>query len=152
MEARVDVLKTVEILRALANGIDPHTGEEFPAESPYQHPQTVRALFTALRALEPSQATQHTNRAAPNATPVAESDELLLTPVQETLYEHLRHWRGEKSREAGLAPYVIATNAQLRQMATMQLKAAEELLQVKGFGERRAQKYGREILMICTEA
>lgn len=45
-------LKALEIVRALADGIDPHTGEVFPADSPYQNAQTVRALFTAIAALE----------------------------------------------------------------------------------------------------
>lgn len=44
--------QTLTILNALANGIHPATGESFPADSPYQHPDTVRALFTAVRALE----------------------------------------------------------------------------------------------------
>jgi len=42
----------LNILRQLANGTDPHTGKAFHADSPYQHPDTVRALFLALRALE----------------------------------------------------------------------------------------------------
>ena len=42
----------LKIIQQLANGIDPHTGEVFRADSPYQHPDTVRALFIAARALE----------------------------------------------------------------------------------------------------
>jgi hypothetical protein len=45
-------LQTLTILNALANGIHPGTGEQFPSDSPYQHPDTVRALFTAVRMLE----------------------------------------------------------------------------------------------------
>lgn len=44
--------QTLRILNALANGIHPATGEQFSADSPYQHPDTVRALFTAVHALE----------------------------------------------------------------------------------------------------
>lgn len=44
--------KTIEILKTLAEGIDPGTGNPFPAGSPYQHPDTVRALFCAIRVLE----------------------------------------------------------------------------------------------------
>lgn len=47
----------LHIVQALAQGIDPHSGEAFPADSPYQHPDTVRALFQAVQALtEPSAA------------------------------------------------------------------------------------------------
>ena len=41
----------ISIIQALAQGIDPHTGETFPGTSPYQHPDTVRALFHAIQAL-----------------------------------------------------------------------------------------------------
>ena len=34
----------MQLLNTLAQGIDPHSGESFPADSPYQHPDTVRAL------------------------------------------------------------------------------------------------------------
>ncbi|MDP1717493.1 MAG: hypothetical protein Q8L40_05405 [Burkholderiales bacterium] len=43
---------TLRILNALAGGVDPATGEQFSADSPYQHPDTVRALFDAVRAIE----------------------------------------------------------------------------------------------------
>ncbi len=56
-------LQTLTILNALANGIHPATGQQFPADSPYQHPDTVRALFTAVRALEG--ANTRTESAAP---------------------------------------------------------------------------------------
>ena len=42
----------LKILNALANGVHPATGEVFAADSAYQHPDTVRALFEAVRALE----------------------------------------------------------------------------------------------------
>lgn len=44
----------LRILNALANGVHPTTGEVFAADSPYQHPDTVRALFEAVRVLETS--------------------------------------------------------------------------------------------------
>ena len=57
--------QTLRILNALANGVHPATGEKFAADSPYQHPDTVRALFDAMRAVEgggatpPTQAAEH---------------------------------------------------------------------------------------------
>ncbi|HJQ61539.1 MAG TPA: hypothetical protein VJ834_01665, partial [Burkholderiales bacterium] len=44
--------QTLKILNALANGVHPATGEQFPADSPYQHTDTVRALFEAVRVIE----------------------------------------------------------------------------------------------------
>jgi len=34
------------IIRSLAQGVDPITGDVFASESPYNHPRIIRALFT----------------------------------------------------------------------------------------------------------
>ena len=34
------------IVKTLAEGVDPVTGEVFQADSPYNHPRVIRALFT----------------------------------------------------------------------------------------------------------
>ncbi len=44
--------QALAVFRSLANGVDPESGEVFPAESAYQRPQTVRALYEAATALE----------------------------------------------------------------------------------------------------
>lgn len=53
-----------DIIRALADGRDPATGEQFPPNSPYQQADTVRALFLAVDALDNSarRARRHTLR------------------------------------------------------------------------------------------
>jgi hypothetical protein len=48
----MEAQRAAEIIRALADGCDPVTGESFPPGSPYQQAETVRALFMALEALE----------------------------------------------------------------------------------------------------
>src|SRR5712664_327494 len=48
----MDSAQALAVVRSLANGVDPESGEVFPAESPYQRPQTVRALYEAATALE----------------------------------------------------------------------------------------------------
>ena len=59
--------QTLRILNALANGVHPATGEKFAADGPYQHPDTVRALFQAMRAVEGA----HLPAPAPVAAPAA---------------------------------------------------------------------------------
>lgn len=44
--------EALSIVRALADGVDPASGEAFPEGSAYQRADTVRALFTAAQALE----------------------------------------------------------------------------------------------------
>jgi predicted RNA-binding protein len=48
----MDITKALEIIEALSQGIDPHTGKIYPPDSPYQHPDTTGALFEAIHALE----------------------------------------------------------------------------------------------------
>ena len=57
----------LKILQQLADGTDPHTGKAFGADSPYQHPDTVRALFVALRALDAPAAGKQRAAAAESA-------------------------------------------------------------------------------------
>jgi hypothetical protein len=59
--------QALRILNALANGVHPATGEKFAADSPYQHPDTVRALFEAMRVVE-GQATAPTTSASTSAS------------------------------------------------------------------------------------
>lgn len=44
----MDIIHAKEIIRLLANGVNPITGEVLPAESVYNSPEVIRALFTLL--------------------------------------------------------------------------------------------------------
>ncbi|MBI1394995.1 MAG: hypothetical protein GC151_03365 [Betaproteobacteria bacterium] len=48
----MDDQQAADILSALAGGRDPFSDATFPPDSPYQHPDTVRALFHALHRLQ----------------------------------------------------------------------------------------------------
>jgi ATP-dependent DNA helicase RecQ len=77
---------------------------------------------------------------------------IVLTADQEKNYAALRNWRNEQASQTGLAPYMIAHNDSLMQIAILQIKSKEDLLQIKGFGEKRAEKYGDEILRVLNAA
>ncbi len=78
------------------------------------------------------------------------AEPIVLTAEQEKRYLALRNWRNEQAGENGLAPYMIAHNDSLMQIAILQVKSKEELLQIKGFGEKRAEKYGEDILEVLS--
>jgi hypothetical protein len=61
----MDQEKALGILQNLSNGNDPFTGKSFPADSLYQHPDVVRALFQAVRAMEGAVAAQKRQAARP---------------------------------------------------------------------------------------
>ena len=76
---------------------------------------------------------------------------IILTPEQENKFNLLKHWRNERANQDGLPPYMIAQNESLMQIAAANIETVEDFLGIKGFGEKRAQKYGEEILEILKE-
>ena len=71
----------VAIIEKLANGVDPHSGVVFASDSPYQHPDTVRALLWALGTFETGAKRPAADSAPQNAGKPwsAEEDEALVT-------------------------------------------------------------------------
>ena len=47
----MEIDRAKDIIQALADGVDPYTGDRFPADGPYQRADTVRALFMAIEAM-----------------------------------------------------------------------------------------------------
>jgi len=74
--------------------------------------------------------------------------ELDLDEKEKELYKALTRWRTQKSNEEGLAPFIIAHNSWLKQIAKIRPTASKDLNQIVGFGERRVNKYGREIIEV----
>jgi len=99
--------QALEVVRSLANGVDPDTGEVFSAESPYQRPQTVRALFVAAQALELRERTERRRESLPAKTgaPWTEDEDRTLLAgfdagraIAELALEHQRTQHGVRSR------------------------------------------------------
>ena len=61
--------QTLRILQALANGVHPATGEQFATDSPYQHPDTVRALCESVRILRDTQSPTAAREQRPASMP-----------------------------------------------------------------------------------
>ena len=48
----MEIKRAAELLRGLADGVDPMTGRPLPDESVYNRPEIIRALHCVLRALQ----------------------------------------------------------------------------------------------------
>ena len=48
----MEIQESLRIIRALADGVNPETGEVLTGEAVYQYPSAVRALHQAIAALE----------------------------------------------------------------------------------------------------
>jgi len=74
-----------------------------------------------------------------------------LDDAQRLLYERLREWRKEHAAKQGIPVYLVATNAQLLQMIQFKCRSLESLKQIKGFGRKRLEKYGRLLLAVIKD-
>ena len=48
----MEITKSIKIVEALAQGINPTSGELLPKESPYNDPEVIRAIFGVIHALK----------------------------------------------------------------------------------------------------
>ena len=48
----MELVKAVQMIESVANGIHPETGEAFPTDSPYNSPAIIRALFACTHHLK----------------------------------------------------------------------------------------------------
>ena len=79
--------------------------------------------------------------------PSAQSTSQQLNPdVDEVLFDRLREVRARLAKRAGVPPYVIFSNATLADMAAKQPKNDFDLLAVRGVGDAKARRYGREFV------
>ena len=92
-------LEAKKIIDALANGVDPETGEILPAQSTFNNPQVIRALFVSLKALDKAAKRVERDSSLPDnagrSWPDTEDKELLAsfdagTPVKEIAAQHGR--------------------------------------------------------------
>ena len=61
----MDIKRAREIVRILADGVDPTTGEVLPEESVYNSPEVIRALFTLLESSSAKDLTPYRNAGKP---------------------------------------------------------------------------------------
>lgn len=82
-----------------------------------------------------------------------------LTQKQETpkdlelddLYQKLKTWRKAQAEEEKLPAFCIFSNQVLESIVKKRPQIKEELLNIKGFGEKKFEKYGKQILEIILE-
>ncbi|HZH97544.1 MAG TPA: HRDC domain-containing protein [Fimbriimonadaceae bacterium] len=129
-----------QILRALAEGIDPVTGEVLGETHVCQYPPVIRALFRAAESMQREQI-------RPPLPAVAEPP---LTVAEKLNYERLRKWRNEAALKENIAPFIIASNRQLMEMARLPVSTPRDLLRIKGFGQNRTAKYGIAIAAVFS--
>lgn len=71
-------------------------------------------------------------------------------PIDGKVLDALKEWRTELAREKAVPAYIIANNSALEQAAAYKPRTPEELLRVPGFGTKKVESYGADILRIIS--
>lgn len=71
-------------------------------------------------------------------------------PIDEELFHKLKLWRKSKAIKENIKPYIILSDSSLISIVNQLPKSAEELLEVRGVGEKKVEKYGDEILKLIS--
>jgi superfamily II DNA helicase RecQ len=66
--------------------------------------------------------------------------------VDPELREYLREWRRVTSKEMKTAAFIIMHDSSLNEICRVRPKSLEEIRRVSGFGERKTELYGPQIL------
>ena len=106
---------------------------------------------------EPVQAQKPKRRAAPAAAAAGGSHGVPRIPVSprtgsttpdadRALHEYLREWRRTTARVQGVAAFIIMHDTSLAELCRVKPRSLSELRRVPGFGERKTELYGQDIL------
>ena len=87
--------------------------------------------------------------AAPRKRSAAVAD---LTTAQGRVFEELRRWRLEEAREQAVPPYVVFTDATLRELAIELPETESALLAITGIGRSKLDRYGDAVIEVLEAA
>ena len=73
-----------------------------------------------------------------------------LSQHEKEIFMALKQWRNAMASDLGWSAFRICHNSHLMAIADAKPETLEELIQVKGFGEIRSEKYGEDILAILN--
>ena len=79
------------------------------------------------------------------------ADETSWEDVNRGLFETLRHWRFERAKQAGKPPYIIFSDATLRELARVRPSTLPNLLLIYGIGSKKIEQFGDPLLRAITE-
>lgn len=124
----MDINRAKEIVAALAEGIDPTTGEILPEDSVCNKGEVVRAFYAILNACGNNKDIRKANSKEPDDYDV-------------DLYNRLKLVRNKIAEEKGVMPFRILPNYPLMHMAAQKPLTNEAFLKVYGVGKYTTKQY-----------
>ena len=124
----MEINRAKEIVSALAEGIDPTTGEILPEDSVCNKGEVVRAFYVILNVCGDTKEISKANRKEPDDYDV-------------DLYNRLKAVRNKIAEEKGVMPFRILPNYPLMHMAAQKPLTNEEFLKIYGVGKYTTKQY-----------
>lgn len=72
------------------------------------------------------------------------------TAIDKELFNIVKNWRRERAYKDGIRPYIIFSDATLIEIVNKLPKNKEELMDIRGVGEKKVERYGDEVLSIIS--
>lgn len=130
-------LTEIEMLESLALGCNPYTGELFDNNHILNN-QRVKKLINKVK--------DNYKYISDNITKEELNDD------EKKLFEKLRKWRRKKQDEENFYnTYIVFTDKELINIVLAEVNQINDLKKVKGIGEKKYQKYGKELFEIIKE-
>jgi superfamily II DNA helicase RecQ len=73
-----------------------------------------------------------------------------LNDAEKLLMKRLKEWRKEKAEKEGIPVFIIATNKQFMDVIKRVPVSLEALRDIHGFGKKKIERYGSELVKIVT--
>ena len=74
----------------------------------------------------------------------------VVSPADAPFFDALRQWRADKAREQGVPAYVILHDRTLLELAAHRPQSQEDLLEIPGIGQAKAERYGEALLALLA--
>jgi len=78
-------------------------------------------------------------------------DDPIAAAAAEPLFEALRRHRLGLARAEGIAPFMVASDRTLRDVALLKPRTLDDLLLVHGIGRHKAERYGAGLLEVVAQ-
>ena len=72
-------------------------------------------------------------------------------PINKELFDILKRWRKDRAHTEKIKPYIIFSDSTLIEIVNKLPKSKEELLELRGVGEKKVDKYSTEILSLLEQ-
>ena len=113
--------------------------------------RAARLLLPPLRASRAAQRETGAPRTSP-PPPAASAASDELDTAAAPLFDALRRHRLDVARREGIAPFIVASDRTLRDVARLRPRTLDELRLAHGIGRQKAERYGRGFLQVVASA